>query len=53
MDDKNVANDIRGAIREGDVEKVASLIGSDESRLRMTTVFGTWLHVAAASGGST
>ncbi len=48
MDDKRIAMEIRTAIKEGDVNRVSELIGSDKARLEMMTLFGTWLHVAAA-----
>lgn len=50
MDDKQIGIAIRAAIKQGDVEEVVSLIGSDKSRLQMMTPFGTWLHVAASHG---
>ena len=50
MDDKQIAKEIRTAIKLGDVEKVATLIGSDKAWLEMMTPFGTWLHVAASRG---
>jgi hypothetical protein len=50
MDEKQVAKEIRTAIKQGDADKVMSLIGSDKARLQMMTVFGTWLHVAASLG---
>jgi uncharacterized protein len=45
-----VAKHIRSAIKQGDLERVKVLIGADDSRLRMMTPFGTWLHVAASLG---
>ena len=50
MDDKQLAIDIRNAIKEGDLQKVASLIGSNKDRLTMMAPFGTWMHVAASHG---
>jgi uncharacterized protein len=50
MIDKQIHKEIRAAIKEGDVEKVAALLGSDKARLNMMTPFGTWLHVAASFG---
>src|SRR5438477_13092787 len=50
MDDRQIGIDIRDAIKQGDVEKVITLIGSDRTRLEMMTPFGTWLHVAADLG---
>ncbi|MES2790910.1 MAG: ankyrin repeat domain-containing protein [Planctomycetota bacterium] len=48
--DIQIHKDIRAAIKQGNLERVADLIGSDQSRLNMMTPFGTWLHVAAAQG---
>jgi ankyrin repeat protein len=42
--------EMRAAIKKGDVHQVEALLGSDKARLNMMTVFGTWLHVAAAHG---
>jgi hypothetical protein len=50
MTDKDVAIEIRTAIKSGDIDTVRQLLGSDSQRLGMTTVFGTWLHVAAMYG---
>lgn len=50
MDSKQVAKEIRSAIKNGNVEEVAELIGSNLERLNMMTPFGTWLHVAASRG---
>jgi ankyrin repeat protein len=50
MDDMQLAKEIRTEIKQGDVEKVTTLIGSDRTRLEMMTVLGTWLHVAATHG---
>ena len=50
MDAKLIQKEIRTAIKQGDAERVVSLIGSDKARLEMMTVFGTWLHVAASYG---
>ncbi len=50
MDSKQVAKDIRLAIKKGDIEKVVELIGSNADYLNMMTPFGTWLHVAASRG---
>ncbi|MBW3596396.1 MAG: ankyrin repeat domain-containing protein [Planctomycetes bacterium] len=41
---------VKAAIREGNPDKVARLIGDDESKLTMSTVFGPWLHLAAKYG---
>lgn len=50
MDSKQVAKEIRSAIKNGNVEKVTELIGSNIELLNMMTPFGTWLHVAASRG---
>ncbi|MED4010009.1 suppressor of fused domain protein [Priestia aryabhattai] len=50
MDNKQIAKEIRSAIKKSDIEKVVELIGSDAGRLNMMTPFGTWLHVAASRG---
>ncbi|PMU52805.1 hypothetical protein C1X86_35510, partial [Pseudomonas sp. GP01-A3] len=50
MDDKQIAKEIRSAIKNGDIEKVINLISSKPQSLQMMTPFGTWLHVAASKG---
>ncbi len=50
MDEKELAKEIRTAIKQGDADKATRLIDADKSRLSMMTTFGTWLHVAAAHG---
>ena len=50
MFDKQVHKDIRTAIKDGNVEKVAALLDSDKDLLNVMTPFGTWLHVAASFG---
>src|SRR5580692_10197229 len=50
MIDKQVHKDIRTAIKDGNIEKLMAIIGSDKDRLNMMTPFGTWLHVAASFG---
>ncbi|MBL2480130.1 ankyrin repeat domain-containing protein, partial [Klebsiella pneumoniae] len=50
MDSKQVAKEIRSSIKNGNVEEVAELIGSNKELLNMMTPFGTWLHVAASRG---
>ncbi|MFS0765690.1 MULTISPECIES: suppressor of fused domain protein [Peribacillus] len=50
MDNKQVAKEIRSAIKKGNIEKVVALIGSNAELLNMMTPFGTWLHVAASRG---
>jgi ankyrin repeat protein len=41
---------IREAVENGNLEQVAALIGNDERKRDMATVFGSWLHVAATHG---
>lgn len=50
MDSKQIAKDIRTAIKKGDSDKVVELIGTNKEYLNMMTPFGTWLHVAASRG---
>lgn len=50
MDNKQVAIEIRSAIKKGETEKVAELIGTNTELLNLMTPFGTWLHVAASRG---
>jgi uncharacterized protein len=50
MDDKQIAIEIRTAIKQGDVQKVSALLGGDKRLQQIMTPFGTWLHVAAAHG---
>jgi len=41
---------VQAAIKEGDADRVAELIGDDDSKLTMSTIFGPWLHLAVAHG---
>lgn len=50
MDNKQIAIEIRSAIKNGNVQKVVELIDSNTELLNMETPFGTWLHVAASRG---
>ena len=50
MDDIEIQRQIRAAAREGDVQRVRSLIGDSMALLQVMTPFGTWLHVAAKVG---
>ncbi|MFJ5772511.1 suppressor of fused domain protein [Psychrobacillus sp. NPDC093180] len=50
MESKQVALEIRSAIKKGNTEKVVELIGSNAGSLNTMTPFGTWLHVAASKG---
>lgn len=50
MDEKEIAKEVRGAIKKDDLIKVKELIEADLQRLNIMTPFGTWLHVAASFG---
>jgi ankyrin repeat protein len=50
MDDIEIQRQIRTAVREGDLQRVRSLIGDSMALLQVMTPFGTWLHVAAKAG---
>ena len=50
MNSKQVAKEVRSAIKEGNIEKVVELIASNSDLLNMMTPFGSWLHVAASRG---
>lgn len=50
MDSKQIAKEIQSAIKNGDIDKVTELIGTNNTYLNMMTPFGTWLHVAASRG---
>lgn len=41
---------MREAIKSGDASLVVALVRSDAEHVTITTVFGTWLHVAARYG---
>src|SRR5437870_4576513 len=41
---------IRSAIKDGKTTETIALLTEGESRLRMMTPFGSWLHVAAKAG---
>jgi len=48
--DIEAAKEIRMTIKEGEVEKAITLIGSNGDLLHLMTPLGTWLHVAASFG---
>lgn len=49
--DMQIAKEILTVVESGDCKKAEELIGSDKERLNFSTsVFGTWLHVAAKRG---
>jgi ankyrin repeat protein len=50
MDGRLTLRAVLAAVESGDVEQFAKLVGDDDSLLRMSTPFGTWLHVAASAG---
>ena len=50
MENKQVAKEIRTAIKKSETQKVAQLIGTNTELLNMMTPFGTWLQVAASRG---
>lgn len=50
MNEEFSASDVWAAIRANDSKKMFDLLGDDESRLNLDTVFGTWLHFAASEG---
>jgi len=50
MDSKQIAKEIQSAIKNGDIDKVTELIGTNNTYLNMMIPFGTWLHVAASRG---
>jgi uncharacterized protein len=41
---------IRTAIKDGDLARFSALIDAHPEALRISTVFGTWMHVAATHG---
>jgi ankyrin repeat protein len=50
MDVKPRNRALLSALERGDVEEFGELVGGDDSLLRMSTPFGSWLHVAASEG---
>ncbi len=50
MDRKELNNRIHDAIEAGNLGEVAALIGNDSELRDISTVFGTWLHIAADEG---
>jgi ankyrin repeat protein len=50
MNELETARFIIAAIKDGDAEKVRTLIGGSDHLLNLKTPFGTWLHVAAKHG---
>ena len=50
MTELEVKQQLKEAIRQGNLDKFSSLVNADLSRLKIMTVFGTWLHVATSDG---
>ena len=50
MDKKQLAKDIRSAIKSGKLDTLRDLLEKEPEMLTWMTPFGTWLHVAAAHG---
>ncbi|WP_141993220.1 ankyrin repeat domain-containing protein [Bacillus sp. B4EP4a] len=50
MDKTQIAKDIRGAIKSGQLDTVKDLLEKEPEMLTWMTPFGTWLHIAAAYG---
>jgi ankyrin repeat protein len=48
MDEIQQHQETRTAIKQGNLGRVKALVGNDKASLEVMTVFGTWLHVAAA-----
>lgn len=50
MDKTKIAKDIRGAIKNGQLDILKDLLEKEPEMLTWMTPFGSWLHVAAAHG---
>ncbi|MDQ0882400.1 ankyrin repeat domain-containing protein [Peribacillus sp. V2I11] len=50
MDKIQIAKDIRGAIKSGQLDMVKDLLEREPEMLTWMIPFGTWLHIAAAYG---
>ena len=50
MLDKEKIKVVRNAIKQNDLNLVKSLVMEDKELMNADTVFGSWLHVAAAHG---
>jgi uncharacterized protein len=50
MDKAKIAKDIRGAVKNGQLDILRDLLEKEPEMLTWMTPFGTWLHVAAAHG---
>ncbi|YCA42275.1 suppressor of fused domain protein [Bacillus sp. JZ8] len=50
MNKKQIAKEIRSAIKLGDLQTVIELLEANPDLLDRMTPFGTWLHVAASKG---
>ena len=49
-DESEITKALHAAAKDGDVERVRSLIAGSTERLHLMTPFGTWLHIAAKRG---
>lgn len=50
MNEVEITNALREAVKAADTEQVRSLIAGSKERLQQMTPFGTWLHIAAKHG---
>ena len=50
MDKSKIAKDIRGTIKNGQLDTLRDLLEKEPEMLTWMTPFGTWLHVATAHG---
>jgi uncharacterized protein len=50
MNEAEIAQALRAAVKNADVQQVRSLIGRSKERLHQVTPLGTWLHIAAKGG---
>ncbi|MFF2496851.1 ankyrin repeat domain-containing protein [Peribacillus sp. NPDC058075] len=50
MDKIQIAKDIRGAIKSGQLDTLRDLLVQEPEMLTWVTPFGTWLHIAVAYG---
>lgn len=51
MNELEATKALREAVKAGDVDRVRSVVAGSADRLHYVTPFGTWLHIAAKSGG--
>ena len=50
MNEIEITKELRSAVKNGELQRVRSLINESKARLQQMTPFGTWLHVAAKAG---